>query len=71
MWEGRFITAKKSVADGNMSGAPGASGRRRDSSRSDEDPDGTRHVLLVSQYLPRAAGTRFSLEIPRRAGRRR
>ncbi len=60
MWEGRFITAK-------MRGRWEYVGRARGIRAAaiialDRDPDGTRHVILVSQY--RVPLGRFSLEIP-------
>jgi len=60
MWEGQFITAK-------MRGRWEYVGRARGIRAAaiialDDDPDGTRHVILVSQY--RVALSHFSLEIP-------
>lgn len=60
MWQGRFITAK-------MRGRWEYVGRARGIKAAailalDVDPDGTRHVVLVSQY--RVPLSRFSLEIP-------
>ena len=60
MWEGRFITAK-------MRGRWEYVGRARGIRAAaiialDRDPDGTLHVILVSQY--RVPLGRFSLEIP-------
>jgi ADP-ribose pyrophosphatase len=60
MWEGRFITAK-------MRGRWEYVGRARGIRAAaiialDVDPDGTRHVVLVSQF--RVPLGRFSLEIP-------
>jgi ADP-ribose pyrophosphatase len=60
MWEGDFITAK-------MRGRWEYVGRARGMRAAaiialDEDPDGTRHVILVSQY--RVALSHFCLEIP-------
>ena len=60
MWEGRFITAK-------MRGRWEYVGRARGIRAAaiialDDDADGTRHVILVSQY--RVPLSRFSLEIP-------
>ena len=60
MWEGLYITAK-------MRGRWEYVGRARGIRAAaiialDDDPDGTRHVILVSQY--RVALSHFSLEIP-------
>jgi ADP-ribose pyrophosphatase len=60
MWEGRFITAK---TRGRWEYVGRARGIRAAAIIAlDEDPDGTRHVILVSQY--RVPLSRFSLEIP-------
>jgi ADP-ribose pyrophosphatase len=60
MWEGRFITAKRR---GRWEYVGRARGIRAAAILAlDEDPDGTRHVILVSQY--RVPLGRFSLEIP-------
>lgn len=60
MWEGRFITAK---TRGRWEYVGRARGIRAAAIIAlDDDPDGTRHVLLVSQY--RVPLGRFSLEIP-------
>ncbi|SHN52937.1 ADP-ribose pyrophosphatase [Erythrobacter sanguineus] len=60
MWEGRFITAK---TRGRWEYVGRARGIRAAAIIAlDRDPDGTRHVLLVSQY--RVPLGRFSLEIP-------
>lgn len=60
MWEGRFITAKKRGRWEYVGRARGI--RAAAIIALDEDPDGTRHVILVSQY--RVPLGRFSLEIP-------
>jgi len=60
MWEGRFITAKKRGRWEYVGRARGI--RAAAIIALDRDPDGTRHVLLVSQY--RVPLGRFSLEIP-------
>lgn len=59
-WEGRFITAK---TRGRWEYVGRARGIRAAALLAiDEDPDGTRHVILVSQYrVPLSA---FCLEIP-------
>lgn len=59
-WEGRFITAK---TRGRWEYVGRARGIRAAAIIAlDEDADGTRHVILVSQY--RVPLGRFSLEIP-------
>ncbi len=59
-WEGRFITAK---TRGRWEYVGRARGIRAAAIIAiDTDPDGTRHVILVSQY--RVPLGRFSLEIP-------
>ncbi|MEM1196548.1 MAG: NUDIX hydrolase [Pseudomonadota bacterium] len=59
-WEGRFITAK---TRGRWEYVGRSRGIRAAAIIAlDEDPDGTRHVLLVSQY--RVPLGRFCLEIP-------
>lgn len=59
-WEGRFITAK---TRGRWEYVGRARGIRAAAIIAiDQDPDGTRHVILVSQY--RVPLGRFSLEIP-------
>ncbi|GMN03997.1 NUDIX hydrolase [Erythrobacter sp. MTPC3] len=59
-WEGRFITAK---TRGRWEYVGRARGIRAAAIIAiDEDADGTRHVILVSQY--RVPLSRFSLEIP-------
>lgn len=60
MWEGRFITAKRR---GRWEYVGRARGIRAAAILAlDVDPDGTRHVILVSQYrVPLGC---FSLEIP-------
>lgn len=59
-WEGRFITAK---TRGRWEYVGRARGIRAAALLAiDEDPDGTRHVILVSQY--RVPLSRFCLEIP-------
>jgi len=60
MWEGRFITAKKRGRWEYVGRARGI--RAAAIIALDRDPDGTCHVLLVSQY--RVPLGRFSLEIP-------
>ncbi|MFM7402563.1 MAG: NUDIX hydrolase [Erythrobacter sp.] len=60
MWEGRFITAKKRGRWEYVGRARGI--RAAAIIALDQDPDGTRHVILVSQY--RVPLGRFSLEIP-------
>lgn len=60
MWEGRFITAKKRGRWEYVGRARGI--RAAAIIALDVDPDGTRHVVLVSQY--RVPLGRFSLEIP-------
>lgn len=60
MWEGRFITAKKRGRWEYVGRARGI--RAAAIIALDVDPDGTRHVILVSQY--RVPLGRFSLEIP-------
>ncbi len=60
MWEGRYITAKKR---GRWEYAGRAHGIRAAAIIAlDRDPDGTLHVILVSQF--RVPLGRFSLEIP-------
>jgi ADP-ribose pyrophosphatase len=60
MWEGKFITAK---TRGRWEYVGRAHGIRAAAIIAlDVDPDGTRHVILVSQY--RVPLSRFSLEIP-------
>ncbi len=60
MWEGRFITAK---TRGRWEYVGRARGIRAAAIIAvDDDPDGTRHVILVSQF--RVPLGRFSLEIP-------
>lgn len=60
MWEGRFITAK---TRGRWEYVGRARGIRAAAIIAlDQDPDGTHHVILVSQY--RVPLNRFSLEIP-------
>ena len=60
MWEGRFITAK---TRGRWEYVGRARGIRAAAIIAlDQDADGTRHVILVSQY--RVPLGRFSLEIP-------
>ena len=59
-WEGRFITAK---TRGRWEYVGRSRGIRAAAILTiDEDPDGTRHVILVSQY--RVPLGRFCLEIP-------
>ncbi len=60
MWEGRFITARKRGRWEYVGRARGI--RAAAIIALDVDPDGTRHVVLVSQY--RVPLGRFSLEIP-------
>jgi len=60
MWEGRFITAKQRGRWEYVGRARGI--RAAAIIALDVDPDGTRHVILVSQY--RVPLSRFSLEIP-------
>lgn len=60
MWEGRFITAKRRGRWEYVGRARGI--RAAAIIALDIDPDGTRHVILVSQY--RVPLGRFSLEIP-------
>lgn len=60
MWEGRFITTKKRGRREYVGRARGI--RAAAIIALDVDPDGTRHVILVSQY--RVPLSRFSLEIP-------
>ena len=60
MWEGRFITTKKRGRWEYVGRARGI--RAAAIIALDEDADGTRHVILVSQY--RVPLSRFSLEIP-------
>lgn len=60
MWEGRFIAAKRR---GRWEYVGRTRGMRAAAILAiDIDPDGTRHVILVSQY--RVPLGRFSLEIP-------
>ena len=60
MWEGQFITAK---TRGRWEYVGRARGIKAAAIIAlDVDPDGTRHVILVSQY--RVPLARFSLEIP-------
>ena len=60
MWQGRFITAKRR---GRWEYASRARGIRAAAIIAiDEDADGTRHVILVSQY--RVPLGQFCLEIP-------
>jgi ADP-ribose pyrophosphatase len=60
MWEGQFITAK---TRGRWEYVGRARGIKAAAIIAiDDDPDGTRHVILVSQY--RVPLSRFSLEIP-------
>nr|WP_069311303.1 NUDIX hydrolase [Porphyrobacter sp. LM 6] len=60
MWEGRFITTK---TRGRWEYVGRARGIKAAAIIAlDDDPDGTRHVILVSQY--RVPLSRFSLEIP-------
>lgn len=59
-WEGKFITAK---TRGRWEYVGRARGIKAAAIIAiDDDPDGTRHVILVSQY--RVPLSRFSLEIP-------
>lgn len=60
MWEGRFITAKRRGRWEYVGRARGI--RAAAIIALDTDPDGTRHVILVSQY--RVPLARFCLEIP-------
>ncbi|WP_418251567.1 NUDIX hydrolase [Erythrobacter neustonensis] len=60
MWEGQFVTAKKRGRWEYVGRARGI--RAAAIIALDNDPDGTRHVILVSQY--RVPLSRFSLEIP-------
>lgn len=60
MWEGQFVTAKKRGRWEYVGRARGI--RAAAIIALDDDPDGTRHVILVSQY--RVPLSRFSLEIP-------
>ena len=60
MWEGRFITAKKRGRWEYVGRARGI--RAAAIIALDEDADGTRHVILVSQY--RVPLGQFCLEIP-------
>lgn len=60
MWEGRFITAKRRGRWEYVGRARGI--RAAAIIALDDDADGTRHVILVSQY--RVPLGRFSLEIP-------
>ncbi|WP_337661011.1 NUDIX hydrolase [Erythrobacter sp. Alg231-14] len=60
MWEGRFITAKRRGRWEYVGRARGI--RAAAIIALDEDSDGTRHVILVSQY--RVPLGRFCLEIP-------
>lgn len=60
VWEGRFITAKKRGRWEYVGRSRGI--RAAAIIAIDEDPDGTRHVLLVGQY--RVPLGRFTLEIP-------
>lgn len=60
IWEGRFITTRKKGRWEYVGRARGI--RAAAIIALDEDPDGTRHVVLVSQY--RVPLSRFSLEIP-------
>ncbi len=60
MWEGRFITAKKRGRWEYVGRARGI--RAAAIIALDDDADGTRHVILVSQY--RVPLGRFSLELP-------
>lgn len=59
-WEGRFITAKQRGRWEYVGRARGI--KAAAIIALDDDPDGTRHVILVSQY--RVPLSRFSLEIP-------
>lgn len=59
-WEGKFITAKQRGRWEYVGRARGI--RAAAIIALDDDPDGTRHVILVSQY--RVPLGRFSLEIP-------
>ncbi len=60
MWEGRFITAKRRGRWEYVGRSRGI--RAAAIIALDEDADGTRHVVLVSQY--RVPLGRFTLEIP-------
>ena len=60
MWEGRFITAKRRGRWEYVGRSRGI--RAAALFAIDEDEDGTRHVILVSQY--RVPLGRFCLEIP-------
>lgn len=60
MWEGRFITAKKRGRWEYVGRARGI--RAAVIIALDDDADGTRHVILVSQY--RVPLGRFCLELP-------
>jgi ADP-ribose pyrophosphatase len=60
MWEGRFITAKKRGRWEYVGRARGI--RAAAIIALDEDPGGTRYVILISQY--RVPLGRFCLEIP-------
>lgn len=60
MWEGRFITAKRRGRWEYVGRARGI--RAAAIIALDRDADGTRHVILVSQY--RVPLSRFCLEIP-------
>lgn len=60
MWQGRFITAKTRGRWEYVSRARGI--RAAAIIALDDDPDGTRHVILVSQY--RVPLGRFCLEVP-------
>lgn len=60
VWEGRFITTKKRGRWEYVGRARGI--RAAAIIALDDDADGTRHVILVSQY--RVPLGRFSLEIP-------
>lgn len=60
MWEGRFITTKKRGRWEYVARARGI--RAAAIIALDEDADGTRHVVLVSQY--RVPLSCFSLEVP-------
>ncbi|MET4131295.1 ADP-ribose pyrophosphatase [Porphyrobacter sp. MBR-155] len=60
MWEGRFITAKKRGRWEYVGRARGI--RAAVIIALDDDTDGTRHVILVSQY--RVPLGRFCLELP-------
>lgn len=60
VWTGRFITAKKRGRWEYVGRSRGI--RAAAIIAIDEDPDGTRHVLLIGQY--RVPLGRFTLEIP-------